>query len=204
MRNPSIPLPRRSPLLMKSCNPNLASFKEYPFSEEAQCTAGLDEKTWFVGFSADLQEKFFKAVDKGDIEDIKFTLSNGDNVDQIDSYSGFAALHMATKHRDLMEVRLLLQHKAKPSVSCIDNSLSIIADGSTPLHFAVLHFAVAHFASKAKPTSQQSFVDALLSQGADVNTRDIRGDTPLLTLMSYLIMIRNSATYDRLFETLKS
>ncbi|KAM0354171.1 hypothetical protein ACHAPU_001206 [Fusarium lateritium] len=134
------------------------------------------------------------------IFDMKFLLSAGANVNQ-QKYDGISALMIAASVGDLEAVTMLL--KAKGSVSLTNDK------GSTPLFFAVYNgneevirllltagasatdsdidnSTILHHLKYSSATYDiiKSIIGTLVMAGADLEAKDCRGSTPILTAMT--------------------
>lgn len=133
--------------------------------------------------------QFLKAIEKGDGNEVVQLLQKHSNtlVESRDITSGESALHIAVKNmvskgQDLLWVQFLLQHKANPNVR--DNR------GITPLMLA----------------SQNGLVDAvnaLIGAGAQVDTGNATGETPLIAavhrrdIAMMRVLLKGGANPDR-------
>lgn len=101
-------------------------------------------------------EGFFKAADRGDIDEVRRSLESGVDINTIDTRSGNAALHMAAGKGFVGLVSLLLDSKADIDLPG--------RDGMTALHFGAA-------------TGNEKVVDILIARGASPALRDLSGRT---------------------------
>jgi ankyrin repeat protein len=99
------------------------------------------------------------AAAAGDLATVKALLDGGTSVDEQDG-QGKTALYHAARNGKLDIVNLLLAHKANPN-------LSETVDGRSPLEAAAWN-------------EHNDVMLALLAAGADVDSRDSSGETPLM------------------------
>lgn len=159
--------------------------------------------TWFLGIIvilfllttqvfASISQDLFKAIEKGNLEEVKSAIGKGANVNERDPLVGDTPLVRAIREGNLDIVKCLVEHGVR--VNEFD------AWNDTPLHKAVSHqhlnivkFLVengANINAKEKangktPLMEAVFwnnfdiVDYLVMRGADINERDNRGRTAL-------------------------
>lgn len=106
---------------------------------------------------ADIDQELSNAVLAGDLARMAFLIEKGADVNKLDQ-QGYAALHIAARHRRAELISALLAYKADINVRD--------RDGFTPLHHAVL---------RNHPES----IKALASRGAEIEARTSTGFTPL-------------------------
>ncbi len=141
---------------------------------------------------ASVSQDLFKAIEKGNLEEVKSAIGKGANVNERDVAIGDTALVRAIRKGHLDIVKCLVEHGANVNEADVWNH--------TPLHKAVDHqdlnmvkFLIengANINAKEKangktPLMEAVFwnnfdiVDYLLSKGADINEKDNRGETAL-------------------------
>jgi Ankyrin repeats (3 copies) len=107
-------------------------------------------------FDAD-EEQFFCAVKKCSIENVKYSLKNGVDINECDE-QGFTALHWAAYYGYEDLLLLLLKRKAKIDIQD--------TYGFTPLHYAVQY-------------GRTTIVKYLLAYNAAITLKNYDGQTPL-------------------------
>lgn len=159
--------------------------------------------TWFLGIIvilfllttqvfASISQDLFKAIEKGNLEEVKSAIGKGANVNERDPLVGDTPLVRAIREGNLDIVKCLVEHGASVNEFDVWNH--------TPLHKAIDHqhlnivkFLIengANINAKEKPNGKTplmeavfwnnfDIVDYLLSKGAEVNEKDNRGRTAL-------------------------
>lgn len=104
------------------------------------------------------------------IEAIRLLLTNGANINDQTKY-GDTPLIYATRAMNLSAIRLLLDHGA--------NILICNQDGMTPLHSGVRGYRIRAVEDGCDILNDESVVISLLEHGADLDSKDSSGKTPL-------------------------
>ncbi len=130
----------------------------------------------------------YLAMRRGDVEQIERHIATGTDMNQLDS-DGYAPLHIAVRDGRIAITRLLLKHGVNMEVKD--------RNGHTPMYHAIMHghIRIARLLQKQgaviKPTTwlldaasrgidDRDSIAYLIEQGADIETVNAQGDTPLL------------------------
>ena len=120
-----------------------------------------------------------KVVGKNDLQEVKFLIKNGADVNATDK-NGWVPLHIAAANGNLEILQLLIKQRAE--VNAREER------GRTPLHLAVSNTNVWH--QQESLVAEEKYlpiVRELIKAGANVNVRDKNGRTPLFLTVNITV-----------------